>query len=101
MLHPERTAVTYERPAVPRNSAVPSCTSISEIEKSISCVLVCGLTSPFFQVADVAAGNRHFRALTVVRTFGGSDDWPCASDDTGIARRLSTRQRTAICIVTL
>src|SRR5262245_46445453 len=76
MLQPDSTAVTYARPAVPLNSAVPSCTSIAEIVNSISCAFVCGTAAPSFHVADVAAGKRHLSSFTDVSGLGGSA--PCA-----------------------
>src|SRR6185503_3437337 len=106
MLQPDSTAVTYDRPAVPRNSAVPSCTSISEIVNSISCILVCACTSPFFQVAVVAAGNRHLSAFTVGSTFGGSAVCCCArigahKTVTIATATISTRRVKEMSIVTL
>src|SRR5262245_4391505 len=46
---------------------------------SISCVLVWACTSPFFQVAVVAAGKWHLSAFTVGRMFGGSVVWACTA----------------------
>src|SRR5262245_31247373 len=74
-----------------------------EMVNSISCVLVWACTSPFFQVALVAAGNRHLSAFTDVRMFGGS--LSCARRGTHktvttVASTISTR-REEMSIVTL
>src|SRR5687767_394163 len=103
MLQPDSTAVTKDRPAVPTISAVPSCTSISEMVSSISCVLVCGCTSPLFQAAVVAAGKRHLSAFTVGRIFGGSV--VCARATTAMkvsaTATVSARRTEEVSIVTL
>src|SRR5512138_3455153 len=95
MLQPESTAVTYALPAVPVNSAVPSCTSMAERVNVISCVLVCATTSPAFHVAEVAAGKRHFSPFSVVSGLGGSA--VCAARTAGSAAQIAAAadRRTA------
>src|SRR5687767_13748127 len=103
MLQPDSTAVTKDRPAVPMISAVPSCTSISEMVSSISCVLVCGCTSPLFQTAMVAAGKRHLSAFTVGRMFGGSVVCACAPTEMKVSAMatVSAQRTEEVSIVTL